>query len=351
MLAEFKEQQAEFQALFESAELLDKENDELERKRGLYAAVRERVDQKDMERNVPGSIEVLASASVSSKPHEDRRIVLTAMALAMGLGMGGGVAFLRAGRDQAIRAPKDMPRSMQAPLLGYILEAHIRKPIGRSLPDELLRIQARRIESVRHVRTALLSRLNGRGGATILVASAAAGTGKSSFTTMLGKSLAQAGKKVLMIDADLRKMTLSKRFGLRDESGFIESLRRRSIDKRHIFSTETSGLSIMPAGRPNGDGSVFEGTANGAFKACIGQLRRYFDIILLDSSPILAVADATILSNQVDGTIMVERELVSQRPNVIDALDRLDSAGGRLMGTVFVGSGGCEDYGYGWFSS
>jgi receptor protein-tyrosine kinase len=128
----------------------------------------------------------------------------------------------------------------------------------------------------------------------------------------------------------------------------MESLRFKSVDKRHIFSTETSGLSILSAGKPNGDGSVFEGTANGAFKACIDQLRRRFDIVLLDSSPLLAAADATILSGQVDGTIMVERELVSQRGNVSDALVRLDSAGGQLMGTVFVGSGKSGDYGYGY---
>ena len=60
------------------------------------------------------------------------------------------------------------------------------------------------------------------------------------------------------------------------------------------------------------------------------------------------MADATILSGQVDGTIMVERELVSQRPSLIDALARLDSAGGRLMGTVFVGSSESGNYGYGY---
>ena len=91
---------------------------------------------------------------------------------------------------------------------------------------------------------------------------------------------------------------------------------------------------------------VFEETANRAFNACIGQLRHQYDIILLDSSPILPVADATILSSQVDGTIMVERELISRRENVINALARLGSAGGRLLGTVFVGSGGQEGYGY-----
>jgi len=80
-------------------------------------------------------------------------------------------------------------------------------------------------------------------------------------------------------------------------------------------------------------------------------LREQFNIILLDSSPILPVADATILSSQVDGTIMVERELVSRRANVVDALTRLHSAGGRLLGTVFVGSGGQEGYGYDYYYS
>ncbi len=91
---------------------------------------------------------------------------------------------------------------------------------------------------------------------------------------------------------------------------------------------------------------AYEEIADGAFKTCICELRKQYNIILLDSSPILAMADATILSSQVDGTIMVERELVSQRANVIDALARLSSAGGCLLGTVFVGSQSCEKYGY-----
>ncbi|MCH7559720.1 MAG: CpsD/CapB family tyrosine-protein kinase, partial [Planctomycetes bacterium] len=207
------------------------------------------------------------------------------------------------------------------------------------------------IESIRFVRTALLSRLDGQGSTTVLVTSADVGTGKSTFTMMLGKSLAQAGKKVLMMDADFQKMTLTKRFNLPDKSGFIESLCCRSVDKRHIFPTETSGLSIVPAGKQGDDGAVFEEIANGAFKTCIGELRKQYNIILLDSSPILTLADATILSSQVDGTIMVERELVSRRANVIDALARLGSAGGRLLGTVFIGSGSHEKYGYGYHYS
>ncbi len=341
LLAEFEKQQAEFEGLFESAQILDKENNALLHKRELFSAVRRRLDQKNMERNISGTIEVLTWALASSQPYNDRRILFTAMALVLGLGMGGGVAFLRASRNQAIYTPKDMPHPMQVPFLGYLPVSRTR----RSPDDE---VSPAMIESIRFVRTALLSRLDGQGNTSVLVTSADAGTGKSTFTMMLGKSLAQVGKKVLMIDADLQKMTLTKRFNLSNKSGFMESLCCRSADKRHIYPTETSGLNIMPAGKRGDEGAVFEETANGAFKTCIGQLRKQFNIILLDSSPILMLADATILSSQVDGTIMVERELVSQRANVINALARLGSAGGRLLGSVFVGSDSHEKYGYGY---
>ena len=342
LLAEFEKQQAEFEGFFESAQLLEKENNALLHKRELFSAVRQRLDQKNMERNVPGSIEVLTWARSSSQPYNDRRIAFTAMVLVMGLGMGGGAAFLRASRNQTIYTPKDMPHPMQVPFLGYIPVIRTR----RASDDE---VSPAMIESIRFVRTALLSRLDGQGSTSVLVTSADVGTGKSTFTMMLGKSLAQAGKKVLMMDADLQKMTLTKRFNLSDKSGFMESLCCRSVDKRHIFPTETSGLSIVPAGKRGDEGAVFEETANGAFKTCIGELRKQYNIILLDSSPILMLADATILSSQVDGTIMVERELVSRRANVIEALARLGSAGGRLLGTVFIGSGSHEKYGYGYY--
>lgn len=347
---EVENERQEFQKLFEMARLFEEETANLQEKRQLFDAFRVRKEQKETERNVPDftNISILTSAAVPSKPDSDRRVVFTAMVLFMGLGMGGGVAFLRASRNQTIYAPKDMPPTIQAPFLGYIPLTRIKPSLGKSLHDKVQKVRDDKIESVRLVRTALLSQLNSQGCATVLVASAAEGTGKSTFTVLLGKSLAQSGKKVIMIDADLRRMTLSKRFGLAGEPGFMESLRSKSVDQRYIFSTETSGLSILPAGIPNGDGSTFEGMANGAFKACLSQLRRHYDIVLLDSSPILPVADATIISGQVDGTIMVERELVSRRANVVDALARLDSAGGRLMGTVFVGSRESAGYGYGY---
>ncbi len=345
--AKVGKERADFNDLFDRAQSLARENAALQQKRDLFDTVRQRLDQKNMERGVPGSIEVLTWASSPSRPAQDRRVVFTIMALFAGLGMGGGLAFLRANRNQTIYAPKDMPQPAQTPFLGYVPLVHLKK-LRRTVCDEIEQNQLLLIESVRVLRTALLSRLHGQGNATVVVTSANEGTGKSSFTMVLGKSIAQAGRKVLIVDADLHKMTLSKRMQLLDKPGFRESLKSQTPDSLHVFPTETAGLDVMPAGQRSNDDVVFEEIANGAFKNCIGRLfeQHGYDIILLDTPPIMPVADAIILAGQVDGTVMVEREHVSQRTEVANALIRLDSAGGRLLGTVFVGSTGHNHYGY-----
>lgn len=192
---------------------------------------------------------------------------------------------------------------------------------------------------MRIVRTALLARLNGQDCTVALITSTAEGIDKSHFAKMLGESLAMAGKKVLVIDADLRKMTLTKQLNLCGKSGFIQSLSLGSVHNQHIIQSEISGLSFVPAGKQGRTGMIYEEIANGAFKTCIYKLRQKYDIILLDGPSFLSAADSTILSGQVDGTLMVEREFLSRRINEIDALSRLASSGGRLIGTVFFGSG------------
>ena len=88
LIEDIGKQQAEFQKLFDSAQLLEKENNALQRKRELLDAIRRRLDQKNMERNVPGPIEVLKQASVSSEPYKDRRVLYTAVVLILdGLGI------------------------------------------------------------------------------------------------------------------------------------------------------------------------------------------------------------------------------------------------------------------------
>lgn len=334
---ELDKQKAEFASLFESAQLLETENNALLHQRELFSAVRQRVDQKEMELNAPGSIEVLTPAYPSSEPYNDRRIAFTVMVMVLALGAGSGLAYLKANRNEAIYTPRDMPYPMQVPFLGYI-------PVT-SVISRGNEVDPATLESVRVVRTALLSRLGGKDSTTVLITSSTEGTGKSTFSLMLSESLARSGKKVLLIDADFRKKTLTKQFDLSDKSGFIQSLSRVYPDNYYIYKTEeVPGLSFMPAGEKGRNGAAFDETANGAFRTHIDKLRKQYNTILLDSPPVLPVADAAILSSQVDGTIIVERESVSRRTDIINTIARLSSAGGHLLGTVFIGSSSQKNY-------
>jgi capsular exopolysaccharide synthesis family protein len=343
LLAEVDTQRQQFKALFADAQMLEEENNTLQHKRRLFDTVRERLDQKEMERGVPGSIEILTHAYVSPRPSKDSRAKLTVLALFLGLGLGGGVAFQRAGKNQVIYAPRDMPMPVQTPFLGCLPMVG-----GKGLSDYELNPVIH--ECIRTIRTSFFARLNGRPCPMVMVTSATHGTGKSSLTEMLGKSIAQTGKKVLLIDADIHKRSLTRQFDVEEHPGFVESLHGRAVGKEHIVPTQTYGLDIMPTGQWDNDQVVFEELASEAFKQVIGQIVRKFayDIVLLDGPPIMAVADATIIAGQIDGVILVEREHVSHRINVADALIRLNATGGRLLGTIFVGTLKEHSYPYGY---
>lgn len=349
LIEDIKGLQEEYEKLFKSAQLLEKENNELSHKRELFEAVRQRIDQKNMERNVSGTIDVLMWAFVPSKPYNDRRVVFTAMVLILALGLGCGSAILRASKNQVIYTPEDVPLPLKIPHLGNIPLIRFKKPLGKSLYDEIEYNHFLLKESVRVMRTTLLSRLDDQGSAAVLISSSTVGTGKSSFTRILGKCMAQAGKKVLIIDVDFHKMTLTKWFNLVDKPGFLDCMNLESSEQMHVFPTEIPTLKIMPTGK-RGKVVEFEQIANGTFKSNLEELRKKYSIILMDCSPVLPIADATIMSSQVDGTIMVERELVSRRGDVINAVARLNSAGGHILGIVFVGSVSEEKYGYGYSS-
>ena len=343
---DIKKQQDEFGAIFEKAQMLAKENETVKHKRELYGAVRTRLDQKEMERNVPGSIEVLTRASPPSEASSDRRLLLAAMALAGAAAAAIAMAYLRTSMSQDIHEADDIAHAAhaaRAPFLGQLPMVPAKE---YALPEESPLL----VECMRMVRTALLQRMNSHHGNIIQVTSAEPGAGKSTVAALLGKSLAQCGKKVLLVDADLRNPSLSGRFAVALGPGFIGTLTGAANDSQAIVATDTPFLSILPAGKPQ-SGVESELTANGAFAACLERWRRDYDIVLLDSSPLLPVADARILAQKADGSILVVREKNSRRTEVFEALSYLQVSGGTLLGMVFIGSGRSHGYGYGYHNN
>ena len=148
------------------------------------------------------------------------------------------------------------------------------------------------------------------------------------------------------MDADLRSPNVGVQLGIDSEVGFLEALTSQVEDGQAILKSDSAPrLSVLPAGRVD-HGIDPELIANGAFSAAIARWREKYDVVLLDSPPVLPVADARILARHADGTILVVWAERTWRADVVEALSYLDSAGGRLWGSVFVGSPRRRRYGY-----
>jgi protein-tyrosine kinase len=167
---------------------------------------------------------------------------------------------------------------------------------------------------------------------TILVTSTAPSEGKSTTAANLAIVMAQAGKKTLYIDADMRKPTGHKTFRVPNRQGLTSCLVGQSNVHGVIQSTEIENLHVITAGPipPN----PAELLASNRMKEFIRELKKEFDQIIIDSPPVLAVADATILATQVDGCILVVNAGKTNREMAIKAKQQLENVKAPMLGVV-----------------
>ena len=156
-----------------------------------------------------------------------------------------------------------------------------------------------------------------------------------------------------MVDADLRKPALCRSLGVTPGAGLIDVLRsaespaangrERVWDQDAIVTSDPAGLDVMPAGRVVHARDT-ELLATAAFTACLDRWSKSYDVVLLDSPPVLPVADARILARQAAGTVLVIREGHCRRAEIVDALASLGMSGAKMLGTVFIGSARLNGY-------
>jgi len=256
-------------------------------------------------------------------------VVLTVMALFGWLGAGFGLAYLRFLLDASLSEPREVVAAVHVPFLGQLPQAQSSADLlGGSNP--LIR------ENIRIIRTSLLERDGGDQGCTVLVTSPGPQTGKTTFALLLAKSLGQIKKRVLLVDVDLRRMGLSEHLGVESTAGVVDLLRGTAALSDVVIHSEQLGVDMVSAGnRVAADDS--ELLADGAFSQCLMAWREQYDYVLLDSTPVLPVADARMLASQVDGTILTLRASRTPRSEAMDSMSVLNAAGARLYGTVLNG--------------
>lgn len=166
----------------------------------------------------------------------------------------------------------------------------------------------------------------------ILVTSAIPGDGKSVTSSNLAVVFSQQGKKVLLIDADMRKPTIHKNFGLENNAGITSILSRKATVEEVINDTSIDNLSILTCGPlpPN----PTELLTSKALENLLNKVYEEYDVIILDTPPVLAVADAQILSKYADGVILVVSSGRTEKEKVKKAKHILESSNANLIGVV-----------------
>jgi capsular exopolysaccharide synthesis family protein len=310
----------------------------LRQKRGLFDDVRERLKVLQTESKAPVNVQIAAMGFEPSRPDQDRRIILTLLALVGALALGVGAGYLRSTTDPRVREADDVLHAVRAPFLGQLPKLPRSTDLVSDASPPLL-------EAMRMVRTVLLERCSSGDRHVVLVTSASAQTGKSSIALLLARSLALVGKRVLLVEADLHRPSLSGRLQLEPKRGLATLLTGDAADSDVILHTSIPKLDVLLAGQrsPAFDPELL---ANGVFSACLRRWKSVYDLVVLDSPPVLPVADARILARQADGTIMVLRSAHDRKPDVTRAYADLSAAGGKLLGTVLVNERFGSHYGY-----
>ncbi len=307
---------------------------EWETNRSLYVALLERVKEvgvvAGMERAVGSVIDRALVPTVPSGPYLRNNLM---KALLFGLLGGVGLAFLLNLLDNTVRDPEDVGRLTSLANLGVVPSIDIKAlPAGTMI--ELLSHSHRDhslSEAFRSVRTSLMFSAAGGAPKLLMVASSVPGEGKSTTTVNLGIVLAHTGASVLLVDADLRKPRLHRVFKVPRGPGLTELLVQEGVSGV-FYATGIDNLTLLTAGTPppNPAELLSSSTSSHLFE----ELARRYDYVIVDTSPIMGLADPIALSTKVSGVLLVSAAGKVGRSALREAVKRLRAVDATLLGSV-----------------
>jgi polysaccharide biosynthesis transport protein len=284
-------------------------------------------------------IEVIEPAVLPSVPSGSGMPQAIAIAAAFGLTLSAGTAYLLDFLDDTVRTFDDLGRVKGLSRLPSIPDFGKNGSVAPILAHNGTHLLVG--DAFRTLRTGLYAATAGQRGKILLITSAAPLEGKSVVASNLATSLVLADKSVLLIDADLHRPMQDKLFGVSGEYGLAELLiafqqnqpsERDALARRAVQKMKTMSFGLIVAGsdRENATGLLGSDT----MRDLLETVSPHVDYVIIDSPPVLAVADALMLSIQVDGVVVVARAGSIQRKRLEQTLHRLQEVRAPVLGVV-----------------
>lgn len=342
---------------------------EIRNAKSLLDTLMTRKSEADVSSRLKGlgasNIYVVDRAEIPLVPSRPRPVLYMALGLLVGLFLGLALALLTENLDITIKDAEDVRKYAGAPVLGtvpvfppegseeggtepekpglgekaaVILSSIGPKKSDRADADRTTDLQVQFApdsifaEEYRTIRTALLYSLRDKDARALAVTSPLPQDGKTATVCNLAASLAQAGKRVVLIDADLRKPRLHAIFGIKNLKGLSKYLMDDLPFRDLLHATPIPTLFIINAGPPPPDPSELLGSDK--ITALIGELKREFDFVLVDTPPTLAVSDAFVVGSRLDGAILVVRWGRTPREALKASQEKLDAHKIKTVGVI-----------------
>ena len=309
----------------------------------IYVLLLNRIQELSVQRvGTGGNVHVVDLAMRPGTPVKPKKVLILSAAVILGLIAGTGFVFLRRNLFKGIDDPERVERMFHLPIYGLVpLSAEqaqleiaferggdrLRSVLADARPKDVC------IESLRSLRTSMQFTMMDARNRIVMLTGPMPGIGKSFLTVNLAVLLAHSGKRVLMIDGDMRRGALERYIGGPSDNGLSELLSGQISLEEAIRSTSIDGLSFISCGRRPPNPS--ELLMSPRLQQYLDGLAKRYDVILIDTPPVLAVTDASIIGACAASTFFVMRSGAHNEAEIADALKRLQAAGVHVQGGIF----------------
>lgn len=326
------------------------------RREDLYNGVIERLRNINMQQDSSSLIQEIIEEPELGEKVEPRGTIAAVLSILSAAVIGLGGAIFMEFKDRSVRDPREFEELLSSKIIGQVPsfenDAELTKVLGK-LQGEAAKIRpslvcfhspnSRASEGIRSLRTQVLFSLGGDR-KVLSVSSANSGAGKSTIASNLSVSLAQSGKKVLLVDCDMRLPQVHEIFGEDNKFGLADAVENSDKLLSLVRGTPISNLSIMTSGVSKRNPAELLGSAE--FKAIIESLREQYSYVILDCPPVLPVSDPAIIAPLSDGMLFVAIVNKQSRPETSNAKKILEGVGAKFIGIVMNRSERAAKYGY-----